>query len=188
MASNLERAWRYLDTDVERQELIDDIAQVRQAILHIVQSIPPSQWYEPRYRGQSPAGMLGYLHMTDNLGLCAIRLALVGMRFSVPMGLADRLHNITRRIFNRRLVETTFCDVSYDQHRISELIMRAPVNKFTAETYHPPSNTYLTVERALQEYFLFRWQDHLDMMREEEGLFYDPPKNDPPTNHYNPVW
>ena len=53
--------------------------------------------------------------------------------------------------------------------------MQLPIDRYTREVYHPPSGSYLTVERALQQYFLFHWQEHLQTMQRVEGIYYEPP-------------
>jgi len=176
MASGIQRDYRYLDTEVERKQLVDDIKQVRHSVIQLAQSIPESRHYEPRYHGWSFAATLAHLHLTDNICLLDIQLALIGFRPAIPSSLWDRFNDITTGIFRQRLVETTVRGIQKHEKRIADFILRLPVDKYSKEVYDPPLNKYLTVEQALQEFFLYHWHGHLKTMRETEGISYEPPE------------
>jgi hypothetical protein len=79
-------------------------------------------------------------------------------------------------VFRNRVVETTIRGIQQNEKRIADFILHLPMDKFTAQVYHIPTNRYLTVEQALQALFLHHWQGHLQSMREVEGIYYEPPQ------------
>jgi hypothetical protein len=177
MSEQLSRNYIFLDTEVERQHLIDDIASVRRAVLQMVDTVPESLWYEPRYHGWSLAAMLAHLHLSDNLTLLTIQLALVNIRFPIPANLWDGFNDVTARIFRQRLVPTTVRGIIHNEPRIADFIQRLPVGKFSKPVYDPPLSKYLTVEQALQEFFVYHWHGHLKTLQEVDGIHYEPPEH-----------
>lgn len=176
MDEQLNRNYIYLDSDAERRQLVDDIARVRRTVMQLVEVVPEGQWYQPRYHGWSLAAMLAHLHLTDNLCLLDIQLALIGFRPPIPSTLWDRFNDVTTRIFRQRVVETTVRGIQKNEKRVADFILRLPVSKFSKVVYDPPRDRYLTVEQALQEFFLYHWHEHLKTMREVEGISYEPPE------------
>ncbi len=175
MDSGSSREFRYLDTEAERQELCEDIRRVRQSVVQIAESVPAERCYEPRYHGWSLAAMLAHLTTLDNLALLGIKLSLLGISPPLPSTVLDQFNNVTARLFQYRIVATTIRGIQKNEPRIVDFIMTLPIDRFTAKVYHPPTNSYLTIERALQQYFLFHWQDHLQTMQKVEGIYYEPP-------------
>src|SRR5579871_3748151 len=161
MDSELHRDFRYLDTDEDRQQLVSDIHRVRQQVIQMAESIPPEQHYDPRYHGWSLAAMLAHLNTIDGLALTGIQFALLGLHPPISIGMLNWFNDRTARLYQRRVVGTTIKGIQRNEKRIDSLILTLPIDRFTREIYHPPSATYLTIERALQQYFLFHWQEHL---------------------------
>lgn len=176
MSEQLNPNYIFLDTDEERRQLVDEIGKVRRAVLHMVDVVPQEQWYQPRYHGWSFAAMLAHLHLTDNLCLLDIQLALIGIRPPIPSSLWDRFNDVSTQVFRQRVVETTVRGIQKNEKRVASFILRLPVSKFSKEVYDPPHNRYLTVEQALQEFFLHHWHEHLKTISETEGLSYEPPE------------
>jgi hypothetical protein len=160
----------YLDSDAERRQLIDDIRQVRRAVLQIVDIVPIALRYEPRYHGWSLAAMLTHLHNTDNFSLFLIQAALLRVRIPITKKMNDRINDFSARIFRQRIIETTVKDIQRNEKRITDFIVRLPISKFTCEIFHPDLEINMTVERAVQALFLHHWQGHLQTMRQVEGI------------------
>ena len=175
MDSEVSREFRYLDTEAERQDLAADIRRVRQAVIQLAESVPPERHYEPRYHGWSLAALLAHLNTIDNFAMFAIKLSLLGIHPPLPLSALDQFNDLTARLFHQRLVATTIQGMKKNEDRIIDFIMTLPMERFTREVYHPPSRSYLTVEKALQQYFLFHWQEHLQTMQKVEGIYYEPP-------------
>ena len=175
MDSEVSREFRYLDSDAERQDLVADIRHVRQSVIQMAESVPPERAYEPRYHGWSLAALLAHLNTIDNFALFAIKLSLLGIRPPLSPNLLDQFNDFTAHLFHRRIVATTIREMKTNEARIIDFIMTLPMDRFSREVYHPPSQSYLTVEKALQQYFLFHWQEHLQTLRRVEGIYYEPP-------------
>ena len=175
MESGFSHEFRFLDTEAERQELVADIRRVRQAVIEQAQSIPQDRHYEPRYHGWSLAALLAHLNTIDHLVILGIKLSLLGIRPPVPLSALNAFNDFTATLFRGRIVATTIRGIQRNEDRIADLILTLPLDRFTREIFHPPSNRYLTIERALQEYFLFHWQEHLETMQRAEGIYYEPP-------------
>lgn len=169
------RSFRFLDTQEDRAQLVEDIRRVRRAVIQIVDQVPEAKWYEPRYHGWSLAAMLGHLQFIDRVYLTTIQLALVGVRPPLPMALIDRANNIMASVYRQRVIGTTLKGIARTETRIADFIETLPMDKFTVSVYYPPRASYITVEQALQVFFLFHWQDHLTTMRAVEGISYEPP-------------
>jgi hypothetical protein len=176
MATGQTGTYRYLDGDDERRELVADIARVRRAVVQFAESQPPTRHYEPRYHGWTLAAMLAHLHTVDSLALMQIQMSLLGVRPPLPLPLVNWLNDRMARVFRERLVTTTLKGIRSREKRIADLILRLPMDKFSKPVYHPPSESYLTVERVVQAYFLNHWQEHLQTMQRAEGIFYEPPE------------
>lgn len=170
------RAYRYLDSEQDRRQLVEDIYYIRQAVLQMVETLPADRRYEPRYHGWSPGAMLMHLHLIDSLSLWGIQLALVGIHPPVSLAMLNRFNDLTARIFKTRLVETTMRGIRRQERRIAELILTLPLDKYSKAIYDPTSEGYTTVERALQSAFLFHWQEHWQTIQRVEGIFYEPPE------------
>ncbi len=177
MDSGLHQEFRYLDTDEDRQHLVNDIHRVRQQVIQMAESIPSEQHYEPRYHGWSLAAMLAHLNTIDGLALTGIQLALIGIHPPISTGMLNWFNDTTARVYQRRLVAATIKGIQRTEKRIDDLVLTLPIDRFTREVYHPPSASYLTAERAIQQYFLFHWQEHLHTMIMQRGIYYEPPKS-----------
>ncbi len=174
--TGISREFRYLDTEAERQDLVADIRRVRQEVIQLAESVPPERYYEPRYHGWSLAALLAHFNTIDNFAMFAIKLSLLGIHPPLAPDLLDQFNHLTAHLFHQRIVATTIRQMKTNETRVIDFIMTLPIERFTCEVYHPSSRSYLTVEKALQQYFLFHWQEHLEtMQRVEGGIYYEPP-------------
>jgi hypothetical protein len=172
----MNRTYRYLDGDEERRQLAADISRVRHAVIQLAESVPPTRRYEPRYNGWSLGALMAHLHVVDKLSLWAIQLALLPRAPAVPLPLMERMNDLTARMFQKRVVETTIRGMRANEKRITDLILHLPMDKFSREMIDRTIDSRVTVERALQICFLFHWQEHLMAMQRVEGIFYEPPE------------
>lgn len=166
---NQEMQYIYLDSEVERQQLIDAMHAVRQDVAALARSIPEDEWYTPRYHGWSLAAMLGHLNFSDNISLLLIKAALLGFKPTFSKQTVDRLNHFTTRLFQKRVVSTSLVGMDKNMARLSDFIMTLPMDRFSLKVYHPMRAQHLTIEKALQDFFLFHWQQHLAEMRETEN-------------------
>jgi hypothetical protein len=171
MERGTSRDFRYLDTEIERKDLVADIRQVRRAVVRLAEALPPTVHDQPRYHGWTPNAMLAHLHLMDNLELLAIQMALLGLHPPLSSGVLDGFNALTARLFQKRVMAATLKGIARNEQRITDFILRLPIDRFSRPVYYPPQNTYLTVERALQAFFLFHWQEHLATMHKVEGMY-----------------
>lgn len=171
MERGTSRDFRYLDSDIDRQELVGDIRQVRRAVVRLAEALPAAVHDQPRYHGWTPNAMLAHLHLMDNLSMFSIQLALLGIHPPISSGVLDRFNGLTANWFQKRVMASTLKGIARNEKRISEFVMRLPIDRFSRPVYYPPQNTYLTVERAMQAFFLFHWQEHLTTMQKVEGMY-----------------
>jgi hypothetical protein len=175
MNDPLGREYIYLDSEEERKQLVLEISKVRRAVMRVVENIPEDEWYEARYHGWSLAAMLGHLNFIDNMSMFMIRAALVGFRPRVSMRTVDRLNGFTARLFQKRLVSASTKSIKRNEKTIANLIMSLPMSRFSTPVYDPIKAEYTTVERNIQDRFLYHWRGHLKTMREVEGI--QPPEH-----------
>lgn len=177
MQSGISREFQYLDSESDRQELAAEIRRVRQMVIQLAEGVPPERHYEPRYHGWSLAAQLAHLHTIDNAALLGIKLSLIGIRPPVSLTMLNSFNDFTARLFQRRVVATTIRGLQRNEAHIIDFILTLPIERFTCQVYHPSSGGYLTVERAIQQYFLFHWQEHLQTLQRIEGIYYEPPSS-----------
>ncbi|MBK8023597.1 MAG: hypothetical protein IPK19_19720 [Chloroflexi bacterium] len=173
-------AIRYLDGEAERQALVADIHEVRQQVIAFARTVPQEEWYEPRYHGWSLAAMLAHLHLMDSIAMLQIKLALLGFRVGVSASQLNTFNDACARFFRRRVLTTTLEGIDRQERQIAEFILRLPMSRFTRTIHYPPTGESLTVERAIQQYFLFHWQHHLSTLLGRNGddrddIFFEPP-------------
>jgi hypothetical protein len=173
MAGEINRTYRFLDTQDDRENLVADIRHVRRVVLQTVEGLPSDSWYEPRYHSWTPAAMLGHLHLMDNVLRYLIQLALVGIHPAISEGVRDGFNDVMAWVFKNRLMETNIKSIQHNEPRICNFILHVPIDRFAREVYSPVWQTYLTVEQGLQEFFLFHWQDHLQTIRQVEDMHYE---------------
>lgn len=171
----VEPNYRYLDSEQDRQALVDDMAQVRQAVIAVARMVPEDQHFTPRYHDWSLAAMLGHLMLMDSLNMWLIQSALLGLRLQISMDQVDRLNGLLARVFRQRVVESSIKGIEQKEKRLADFILQLPVDKFTQQVYYPPRRKFLTVERGIQDVFLFHWQEHLETMLAVEGI--EDPRN-----------
>lgn len=177
MAAEIKRDYRYLDSEEDRRQLVEDIRRVRREVQRIVNLVPDAKWYEPRYHGWSLAAMLGHLQLMDTLALRAMQVALLGLHVPLPETALNRFNDLTASVFKQRLVSTTIRGIQRDEKRITEFVLHLPMDRFTRTVYHPTLGMYLTLEQAMQEFFYYHWLGHLQTMRQVEDIFYEPPRS-----------
>jgi hypothetical protein len=175
MVSRQNLEFRFLDTDEERKELLEDIRRVRREVVDLADSIDADRHYEPRYHGWSLAAMLTHLHVMDRLAMWQIKLALLNIAPTVPIELLNGLNDTCASIFQRRLVATTIRGIQKHEAAIEDLVIRLPLDRFSKQLYYPTLGIYLTIERGIQAYYLFHWHEHLITMQKGEGLYIEPP-------------
>ncbi len=173
MTTEINRTYRFLDTQDDREDLVADIHHVRRVVLQTVDDVPREKWYEPRYHNWTPAAMLAHLHLMDNVLHYLTQMALVGIHPRISEGTRDGFNDLMARVFKNRLMETTIRGIQQNEQRVCDFILRVPMERFTRQVYSPVWQTYLTVEQGLQEFFLFHWQDHLQTIRQVEDMHYE---------------
>jgi hypothetical protein len=175
MAAQPKRDYRYLDDETERKALIADIQKVRREVLQIASFVPPDQHFVPRYHGWSLAAMLGHLQLMDNLLMWTVEMGILGIRLPLPLVLLNQFNDSMAGIYRKRMVATTIQGIQKKEHVIEAFILCIPVDKFSKLVYDPALEITLTVEQALQEFFLYHWRGHLDTMRKVDDIHYEPP-------------
>lgn len=166
---NPQSKYIYLDTPEDRQHLITEIARARAAVQGLVEIVPEKDWYTPRYHGWSLAAMLAHLNMVDSIALLMLRLALLGIHPRLPLSAVHWVNDRAARVYRTRLVPTSLRDMQKNQARISTFIEHLPITQFSKTVQHPVIGP-LTVERAIQEFFLYHWHAHLATMHAVEGI------------------
>jgi hypothetical protein len=159
------RQYRRLTTDAERQALVEDIRKVRRDLRRVVGLVPEDRWYEPRYHGWSPAAMLGHLELMDGVLMKMVGSAASGFRWSVSTGMLHQMNGIMAGVFRRRLVETTLAGLERGEQQVIDFVLRMPPERYDRLVYDPALGIFLTIEQALQEFFLEHWREHLATMQ-----------------------
>jgi hypothetical protein len=177
MSSSPKRDYRYLDSEDDRRVLIADIRQVRSDMLRMLEIVPKDKWYEPRYHGISLAAMLGHLQLMDSLTLWMMQLALIGVRLPGSVGLVNRFNGVMGRVFRQRVIETTVKGIQAKEAALVAFVEKLPVEQFSKLVYDPAIEQYLTIEQAVQEFFLFHWREHLASVRSVDDVRYEPPSH-----------
>lgn len=162
--------YMFLDDEPDRKKFLAFTREVRQAIQDTVNHVPEAQWYEPRYHGWSLAAMLSHLNIMDNLGMLAIQAALIGIRPSITEQRMKQLDQFSARVFHKRLIPASLRSMERNEKRIGDFILQLPVSKFSTPVYSPIQGMYITVERAIQTFFLFHWRGHLQTIHEVDGI------------------
>ncbi len=160
----------YLDGVEERQQLITEIGKVRQAVLQIVTHVPEVDYYEARYHGWSLATMLAHLNMMDTASLWLIKGSLVRLRPALSLAMLNRFNDTMARIYQKRVVSASLKSMTRNEQRIAEFITHLPESQFSKSVFHPNKQEYMTVERAIQDLFLYHWYEHLRTMQAVEGI------------------
>jgi hypothetical protein len=172
------RTYLYLDSTEDREKLIAEIRRVRASVLRVIDIVPEADWYTPRYHNWSLGAMLGHLNMMDNLTLLLIQAALLNLRPPVPMRLVNPLNHWMARVYQNRVVESSRRSAIKNEKRIADFILRLPVDQFSKMVYYSPFEQYTTVEKALQDYYVYHWQEHLNTLMTVEGIQQPPERSD----------
>lgn len=175
MVSRQNLEFRFLDTEAERKEFLEDVRRVRRDVVEMADSVATDRHFEPRYHGWSLAAMLMHLHTMDRLAMWQMKLALLNVAPAIPIELVNSFNDTCARFFQRRLVATTIRGIQKHEAQIEDLVLRLPLDRFSKQVFYPPLGIYLTIERGIQAYYLFHWHEHLVTMQKAEGLYYEPP-------------
>jgi hypothetical protein len=159
------RQYRRLNTDTDRQALVEDIRKVRRDVRRVFDLVPKDRWYEPRYHGWSPAAMLGHLELMDGVLMKMVGSAASGFRWSVSTSMLHQMNGMMAGIFRRRLIETTLAGLERGEGQVIDFVLKMPPERYDRLVYDPPLGIFLTIEQALQEFFLEHWHEHLATMR-----------------------
>lgn len=151
----------YIDTPQDRQLILQNVHQVRALVRSVTHSVPQQAYYTPRYHGWSLAVILAHLNWIDTLALVSLKAALLNIRPRFSMASIDRMNNFTARMFAQRTIENSWRATDKNIKRISDFVLYLPMDKFSKAIFYPPHNDYLTVEKALQQYFIGHWTYHL---------------------------
>lgn len=174
MSVTLEREYRSLATEENRQAVIEDMKKVRQEALRFVNLVPPNQWYEPRYHGWSLAFLLAHLQMMDNLTRQLMQAAMLGVSLPSTMGLVNFFNDSAARLFKQRKVETTVHQIQQDEPKLIAFVLKAAYPKLQRRLYDPAIDRVLTVEQAMQEFFVYHWRWHIGDILAVDGRFSEP--------------
>jgi hypothetical protein len=172
------RNYIYLDSMEDRQGLVAEVKRVRAAVLSVADVVPESEWYTPRYHNWSLGAMLGHLTSMDGITLLLIQSALLNIRPPVPMSIVNRLNNWMAGVYQNRLVEGSKKSAMKNEARICDFIMRLPIHQMSKSVYYSPFEQYTTVEKALQDFYVYHWLEHLHTMRSVEGIQQPPERSD----------
>ncbi len=170
MSTNEQSKYIFLDGELERQQLIEQIHRVRQEVIEFVDRIPESEWYEPRYHGWSLAAMIAHLNAMDNICMLLIKMALIGIKFPLGRGALNSSNSAMAQLFQKRILSSSMKSLPKNEERISKFILGLPLNRLSREVFQPNLQKYLTIEQALQSFFLHHWEEHLQTLRIAEGL------------------
>lgn len=177
MNKETKRDYRFLDTEEDRKALIEDIRRVRRDVRRLAEIVPRDKWYEPRYHGWSLAALLGHLQMMDTLCRILIQFGMMGVSFPISEAMLNHFNDFMGRVFKQRVVETTLKGLDKGEKTVTNFILQVPLDRFSRLVYDPAHNSFLTVEQALQEFFLYHWQWHLDDIRQVDDIHYQPPRS-----------
>ncbi|HRL12906.1 MAG TPA: DinB family protein [Aggregatilineales bacterium] len=158
----------FLDTALEREQLIAAMAAVRRDVLAALDALPAESWYTPRYHNWTPAAMLAHLNTVDGFALRLIQMSLLGIRPAFGTGLVNTVNDFTARLYRTRKIEASRRDTERNLTRLADFITHLPMDRLSKPVWHPLKRKYLTIEQALQEYCLFHWHMHLQTIHETE--------------------
>jgi hypothetical protein len=161
--------FRYLDSDADRRELVADVQAVRAAVIGRILALPAAAHHVPRYHGWSPAAMLTHLHLIDSLARIQITFGLIGIAPPIPMRLIDPMNDAFSRWMRARVVSSTVRSLGTGEKAIVRLILTLPMSRFSRRVFYPALGEYLTIERALQAYFVYHWRSHLETIAAVDG-------------------
>ncbi len=177
-----EPVWIYLDDELERERLARAIREIRQRTQQTAQ-LRHDTAYEPSYDGWSLASLLAHLNALDTLGRWQLQAALIGIR---PRFSAQRLHGLNdwqRRFFQHTPLEKTFVRIDEHCERLCDFVRHLPLAMLSTRVWLPRTETWSTVERAAQIYFLHHWQEHLQQIEAQDAA----PQPAPPTSSESEV-
>lgn len=173
--NNTKRLYRSLASEENRRSLVAEIKKVRQDVLGLVEIVPKERWYEPRYHGWSLAFILAHLNMMDDLNFQLMQSALRGFTLPIPKRALNAFNNLTSRVFRQREIQGTLDEIRRKEARILAFVLKLPPDQMHRKAYDPWIQSYLTVEDAVQEFFLIHWQGHLQTVRDAEDKgFFEP--------------
>lgn len=167
--------FRNLEDPAEKEQFIHSVRKVRRNVLQTAQSVPPDQWYTPRYHDWSVAGMLGHLHLIDTLAKRMIQASMIGIAPPLPLGIINRFNDLLAPMLKTRNLEKTQQSILDNEAPIIAFIQEISPSKFDKRIYSVLHGGYITLEQGVQLYYLFHWHGHYQTMRQVDGIFYQPP-------------
>ncbi len=160
----------YLDGDIERQQLVGQVRDVRAMVLTLAAQLPEKYHYQPRYNGRSLALVLARLLAFDTTTLWLVRAASNNYALRVPKSLVRTADAGLSHLFKRRLVEASVGGIRRKEAEICDFIRDVPMEALSRDVIHPGIKEPYTVERALQVYFVFHWHEQLQQIQATEGV------------------
>ncbi|MBZ0280920.1 MAG: hypothetical protein K8L97_09270 [Anaerolineae bacterium] len=174
MNATIEREYYSLATEENRRILIADMKKVRQEALLYTQIVPQEKWYEPRYHGWSLAFLLAHLQMMDNLTRQLMQAAMLGISLPSTMGLVNFFNDSAARLFKQRKVENAIRQIQQDEPKLIAFVLKATHPKLGRRLYDPAIDRVLTVEQAMQEFFVYHWRWHIEDIAVVDGRMDEP--------------
>jgi hypothetical protein len=165
-----ERSYMFLDSEADREQLIAQIAEIRRSVAAVTDVVPEADWYTPRYEKWSMAAMLGHLNLGDNAGMILLKGSLIGLRPTPSREMVNQFRALTANVFRKRVVPVSLRSVERNRERIEKFIRELPVERFTRQIFDPTQQKQITLEQAVQSFFLHRWQRRLHQMQLVEGI------------------
>ncbi len=160
----MDERYIYLDGTEERRELVEQVRALRGTLAQIANHIPETHHYTPRYNGVSLAVTLTRLQAFDTGALWLIKAASNGYSVRVPRGIVGVVDDTIVRMAQKRLVPVTLDAIQRKEREICEFIRTVPLDVLSKDVYTPGKRDPLTVEKALQAYFVRHWQHQLDLL------------------------
>lgn len=165
----VKREYRDLSSEENRRLLVENMKQVRRDALVLIRAVPPQSWYKPRYHGWTPAFLIAHLQIMDNATLRLMQLAMRGISIPSTLGLINVLNDVSAKLFRQRKVENTIHRIQTDEPHLISFVLRAPKDQLQRVIYDPAIEKRLTVEQAMQEFFVYHWRWHMGDMQAVDG-------------------
>jgi hypothetical protein len=160
----------YLDGDIERQQLVGQVRDVRVMVLTLAAQLPEKHHYQPRYSGLSLAQVLARLLAFDTTTFWLVRAASNNYAVRLPKSLMRVGDAGLSYLFKRRLVEASVRGIRRKETEICSFIRDVPMEALSHDVLHPGVKEPYTVERALQIYFVHHWHEQLQQIQAVEGV------------------
>lgn len=161
----------YFDGDAEREEVVRRVQDVRQEVFTLANQVPETDHFNKRYFWRSLSQLLIDMWSRDVGGLLLINLAAQGMSFRPPDKWVTNIRRARLSFYKQRPIAATLRDLQHKEADIVRFIREVPLDVIHRDVYPPRKLVQpMTVEEAVQFYFVMRWQQDLDLMRKIERL------------------